>query len=93
MKIIAKGSIPTPPPNWWTLQTLKCENCHTALQLDDTDKPSFGQERRPGGKRWVAIECPVCGRRIKHIEVAMRGTSPENVPVLVRKPAPYDSDS
>lgn len=79
MKIISQGSIPKPPANWWTLLPMKCVNCKTVVQLEDDDKPRFGAERRPNGKRWVEIDCPTCGQAIQHDEVAMRGASPENV--------------
>ena len=79
MKIISQGSIPKPPANWWTLMPMKCGNCKTVVQLEDEDKPRFGAERRPNGKRWVEIDCPTCGQVIQHDEVAMRGASPENV--------------
>lgn len=58
---------------------MKCGNCKTVVQLEDEDKPRFGAERRPNGKRWVEIDCPTCGQVIQHDEVAMRGASPENV--------------
>ena len=60
---------------------MKCGNCMTVVQLEDEDKPCFGAERRPNGKRWVEIDCPTCGQVIQHDEVAMRGASPENVHV------------
>jgi endogenous inhibitor of DNA gyrase (YacG/DUF329 family) len=78
MKIIFQGSIPKPPANWWTLLPMTCGNCKTKVQLEDDDKPIFGAERRPNGKRWVEIPCPTCGAAIQHDEVAMRGASPEN---------------
>jgi hypothetical protein len=78
MKIIFQGSIPKPPANWWTLLPMICGNCKTKVQLEDEDKPIFGAERRPNGKRWVEIPCPTCGAAIQHDEVAMRGASPEN---------------
>lgn len=80
MKIIHQGQYPPKPePQWWTLQTLKCGHCATTLQLEESDSPRFGYVAPPPSKRWVQIDCPTCGKRIDHIEVAMRGASPENV--------------
>ena len=72
---------------------MKCGNCKTVVQLEDEDKPRFGGERRPNGKRWVEIDCPTCGAAIQHDEVAMRGASPENANVDLPDTAAQDSAS
>ena len=45
---------------------MKCGECDTEVQLEDSDKPHIDQERSPNGKTWVKVICPVCWHPIRY---------------------------
>jgi uncharacterized protein (DUF2225 family) len=73
MKIISEGKIPPPQLPWWANQKIKCPHCSTVFQIEtEKDIIASGADRKPNGKQWVSIQCPICHSGIVHEEITMR---------------------
>lgn len=63
MKIIEKGTIPTP---WWVEQRFTCDNCETVIELEALDDPLAIPKANYSSHFTMPphVPCPVCGQSI-----------------------------
>lgn len=64
MKILVPGNIPPTPRHWWVNQQLTCGFCGAVVMLEIGDQVEEVSERRINGITKIAIDCPVCKKRI-----------------------------